>query len=215
MNIFDINFILFRVGETGVSLLEMLSVLSGLTCVFLAGRGKSLNFWFGYLYCVLLFVLFLQKQLYSSMILQPISLVINILGHYRWTHPKENERDSHKELKVTKLPSPIMVLNVVLVVLLAILWGWILKQIGLIWPDMFPPAKLPFLDSFITMMILTAQYLSAQKKIECWTAWGVVNISNIVLYILSGLVFMPIVCGCYLILAFLGNRNWRKLMKEQ
>jgi hypothetical protein len=35
------------------------------------------------------------------------------------------------------------------------------------------------------------------------------------LYILAGLVFMPIVCACYLALAFFGMSSWRKTMKEQ
>ncbi|MDD2293227.1 MAG: nicotinamide riboside transporter PnuC [Bacteroidales bacterium] len=212
---FSTNFILFSLGGVGVSLLELLSVLSGLTCVFLAGRGKTLNFWFGYVYCILLFALFMQKHLYSSMILQPISMVINVIGHYRWTHPNEKERNKDKELIVTKMSAPFRALNVILVVLLALVWGWIVQQIGQIWPDVFPPAKIPILDSFVTMMILTAQYLSAQKKIECWAAWLAVNITNIILYILAGLVFMPIVSACYLVLAVLGYKSWKQQMKEQ
>jgi len=202
-------------GGMGVSLLELLSVVTGLTCVFLAGRGKSINFWFGYVYCFLLFALFMQKHLYSSMILQPISLIINIIGHYKWTHPKAGEENKDKELKVTRMSNPVRALNVILVVLLALIWGWILQEIGQIWPDAFPPAKIPFLDAFVTMAILTAQFLSARKKIECWVAWTIVNTTNIVLYILAGLVFMPIVSACYLVLAFFGFSSWRKQMKEQ
>ncbi|MDD4670701.1 MAG: nicotinamide riboside transporter PnuC, partial [Bacteroidales bacterium] len=104
---FSTDFILFRMGGMGVSLLELLSVVTGLTCVFLAGRGKSINFWFGYVYCFLLFALFMQKHLYSSMILQPISLIINIIGHYKWTHPKAGEENKDKELKVTRMSNPV------------------------------------------------------------------------------------------------------------
>lgn len=202
-------------GGIGVTLLELLSVLTGLTCVFLAGRGKTLNFWFGYAYSALLFFLFMQKHLYSSMLLQPISLIINVVGHYRWTHPKAGEEDKKHELKVTRMKTPVRALTIILVAMLALVWGWFLQQIGQLWPGTFPPATRPFLDSFVTISILTAQYLSAQKKIECWAAWLVVNITNIILYILAGLVFMPIVSGCYLVLAFFGFARWRKLMKEQ
>ena len=57
--------------------------------------------------------------------------------------------------------------------------------------------------------------LSAQKKMECWFAWTVVNTTNIILYILAGLVFMPVVSACYLVLAYFGYNSWRKQMKEQ
>ena len=74
---FSTDFILFSLGGIGVSLIELLSVMVGLTCVFLAGRARVANFWFGYLYNILLFVMFAQKHLYFSMALQPVSLVIN------------------------------------------------------------------------------------------------------------------------------------------
>jgi nicotinamide mononucleotide transporter len=64
------------------------------------------------------------------------------------------------------------------------------------------------------MCILTAQYLSAQKKLECWAAWMVVNVTNLTLYLLSGLVFMPAVCVCYIVFAITGIATWRKEMKN-
>ena len=83
MDIFSIDYIIFTLGGVGVSLLELVAVIFGLTNVYLAGRGKSVNFWFGYIYAILLFAMFIQKHLYSSMLLQPISLAFTILGHYR------------------------------------------------------------------------------------------------------------------------------------
>ena len=87
------------------SWIDLVSSLLGLTCVFLAGRGSKYNFWVGYLYTAALFLLFLQKNLLASLLLQPVSLGINILGHYRWTHPKADEVSAEKqgELKVSML----------------------------------------------------------------------------------------------------------------
>lgn len=215
LSVFGLDNVLFSLGGSNVSLIELLSVLLGLTCVFLAGRGKVLNFWFGYVYNISLFLLFSQKHLYFSMMLQPISLIINFVGHYRWTHPSKDEADSNNQLKITRLTAHITALYVILVTLLALLLGWAMTQVSLFWPDAFPPANQPYLDAFVTVTILTAQYLSAQKKFECWMAWLVVNTTNIILYILAGLVFMPIVSACYLVLAFFGIASWRKIMKEQ
>ena len=206
---------LFAIAGNGVSLAELISVVLGLSCVFLAGRGKVLNFWFGYFYNIFLFVLFARHHLYFSMALQPVSFIINIIGHYRWTHPREGEENAVKELKITRLSMPYRARYIIFVVMLALIMGWAMQETSVLWPDAFPPARKPFLDAFVTMMILTAQYLSAQKKMECWFAWTVVNTTNIVLYILAGLVFMPVVSACYLVLAWFGFKSWRKQEKEQ
>ncbi|MDD2358787.1 MAG: nicotinamide riboside transporter PnuC, partial [Thiovulaceae bacterium] len=80
MDFFSVENVIFQIGGQGVSLLELIAVLTGLGCVYLATQRKVLNFWFGYLYNILLFFLFFQKGLYSSMLLQPVSFAINMYG---------------------------------------------------------------------------------------------------------------------------------------
>lgn len=215
MNIFSIDFILFSVAGYGVSLLELLSVMFGLTCVFLAGRGNKINYWFGYVYTILLFLLFMQKQLYSSMLLQPVSLAIAIFGHYRWTHPKKGEANKKKELKVSLMTNAERIYSIFVVAVFTVAWGYFMKDTSAQWPELFKPATRPFLDAFVVAMILLAQYLSAGKKLECWDSWLVVNTTNIILYISAGLVFMPMVSAAYLILAFFGFATWRKEWRTQ
>lgn len=210
MDFFKIDNLIFSIGGSGVSYLEFFSVLFGLTTVLLATRGKSYNYWFGYVYNFLLFFLFLQKSLYSSMLLQPISLTIAIFGHYRWTHPKKDEENKKRELKVTLLSNKNRTLHIVVIALFTLLWGVIISKLHTIFPDIFSIARNPYLDAMITGTLLTAQYLSAQKKLECWIAWLVVNTSNITLYLLAGLVFMPMVSTAYLILAIIGIISWYK-----
>ena len=202
--------IIFSIGGQGVSLLEILSVASGLTCVYLATRAKVANFWVGYLYNILLFMLFYQKGLYSSMLVQPVSFVINFFGHYRWTHPKKGEENSRNQLKVTLMGNSQRTYFVVQVFVLAALWGIVLTRLDNMFPSVFGEAQRPFLDAFVTITILTAQYLSAQKKLECWAAWFTVNVTNITLYILAGMAFLPMVSACYLVLAFFGFTMWRR-----
>ncbi len=92
-------------GGAGVSWLELIGVIAGLTCVVMAGRNNKYNFWVGYLYNILLFMLFWQRHLYSAMLLQPIAFAINAFGHWRWTHPKEDEKSAGdaSALKVSRL----------------------------------------------------------------------------------------------------------------
>ncbi len=190
--------------------IDLISAVLGLTCVVLAGRNSKYNFWVGYLYTAALFVLFYTKNLYASLLLQPISLAINILGHYRWTHPREEERssDNEKNLKVSMLSWTGRAFAIGTVLLVALAWGWTLDTL-------FPADPHPYLDSCVTVLILMAQLLSALKKWDCWIAWLIVNITQIILHISVGHIFMPIVCGLYLVNGLWSLASWMKLYKRK
>ena len=193
-----------------MNVFDLISAILGLTCVFLAGRNSKYNFYVGYLYTAALFVLFWQKSLYASLLLQPVSLAINIMGHYKWTHPKAGEESSEDaaKLKVSMLSWVERILTIVSVFLIAGLWGWILNRL-------FPADPHPYLDSCVTVLILIAQFLSAMKKWDCWIAWLLVNITQMILHISVGNLFMPIVCGLYLVNGVISLVNWRKLYNKK
>ena len=210
-----VNTVLFELGGRPVLLIDLLSAAVGLTVVFLAGRNNKYNFYVGYLYTALLFIMFWQKHLYANLILQPISLGINILGQYRWSHPRKGEETSSGDLKVTMLSWPWRGGVVALVLVLALVWGWLMSQLGTKWfVGYFPANPLPYLDCVVTVLILTAQTLSALKKWDCWIAWLFVNIANLTLYLKAGLVFMPIVSCLYLINGVWSLFSWYRLYKN-
>ena len=189
--------------------LDLLASILGITCVVLAGRNSKYNFWVGYLYTTALFALFWQNNLVASLMLQPVSLGINIMGHYRWTHPKDDEKSSQdsKALKVTMLSWPERILCIFAVFIIAFAWGWLLDRL-------FPADPHPYLDSCVTVLILMAQFLSAQKKWDCWVAWLIVNVTQMALHLSVGNFFMPIVCGLYLINGIISLLNWGNLYKK-
>lgn len=205
-----INFPVFYLGSAPVLLIDLITSVLGLTCVFLAGRNSKYNFWVGYLYTAALFFMFWNKNLYASLLLQPISLAINLLGHWRWTHPREDEKSSEDStaLKVTMLSWPERILTVLSVLMIAAVWGWLLDTL-------FPLDPHPYLDSCVTVLILMAQLLSALKKWDCWIAWLFVNITQIILHISVGHVFMPIVCGLYLVNGLWSLATWFRLYSKK
>ena len=190
-------------------LIDIITSVLGLACVFLAGRNSKYNFWVGYLYTAALFVMFWNKNLYASLLLQPVSLAINIAGHYRWTHPREDEKSASdgKKLKVSMLNWQERALTIVSVLIVAGLWGWLLDSL-------FPADPHPYLDSCVTVLILMAQLLSALKKWDCLIAWLIVNIAQIILHLSVGHIFMPIVCGLYLINGLWSLVTWMNLYKK-
>ena len=209
------NTILFEMGGKPVLLIDLLSAVFGLTTVFLAGRNSKYNFYVGYLYTALLFFMFWQKNLYANLILQPISLGINILGQYRWSHPKKDEKTESGDLKVSMLTWPQRGAVVVILAVLAAAWGWVMSMMGTHWfVGDVRPDPLPYLDGAVMMLILTAQTLSALKKWDCWIAWLFVNIANLTLYLKAGLVFMPIVSCLYLINGIWSLFTWYRLYRK-
>ena len=190
--------------------IDLISAVLGLSCVVLAGRNSKYNFWVGYLYTAALFLLFLNKNLYANLLLQPISLAINVLGHYRWTHPKEEERSSENEknLKVSMLTWTGRAFAAGMVLVVAFVWGWTLDRL-------FPTDPHPYLDSCVTVLILMAQLLSALKKWDCWIAWLIVNITQIILHLSVGNIFMPIVCALYLVNGIWSLITWMKLYNKK
>ena len=210
-----VNTILFELGGKPVLLIDLLSAVVGLTVVFLAGRNSKYNFYVGYLYTALLFFMFWQKHLYANLLLQPISLGINILGQYRWSHPRKGEETASGDLRVSMLSWPWRAGVVVLVLMLAFVWGWLMSQMGTRWfVGYFPANPLPYLDCCVTVLILTAQTLSALKKWDCWIAWLLVNIANLTLYLKAGLVFMPIVSCLYLVNGIWSLFSWYRLYRS-
>ena len=193
-----------------ISWIDIICSVLGLTTVVLAGRNSKYNFWVSYLYTAALFVMFYDKNLYASLMLQPVSLAINILGHWRWTHPREGEQSSKdaKSLKVSMLSWPERLLCLVAVFAVAGVWGWTLDRL-------FPADPHPYLDSCVTVLILLAQLLSSLKKWDCWVAWLLVNISQMALHISVGNIFMPIVCGLYLVNGIWSLASWKKLYKNE
>ena len=204
-----LNLILFELAGRPVLLMDLVSSVLGLTCVFLAGRNSKYNFWVGYMYTAALFFLFWNRSLYANLLLQPISLAINILGHYRWTHPSSSERsseDRHK-LRVSMLSWGERILCLLGVGVVAFAWGWLLNRL-------FPADPHPYLDSVVTALILLAQLLSALKKWDCWIVWLAVNVTQIILHLRVGNVFMPIVCSLYLINGLWSLASWMKLYRR-
>ena len=204
------DLILFSLGGKPVLLMDLISSLLGLTCVFLAGRNSKYNFWVGYLYTAALFFLFWSRNLYANLLLQPISLAINVLGHWRWTHPRESERSSEdsSRLKVSMLSWRDRGFVVAAILVIALVWGWAMDSL-------FPADPHPYLDCCVTVLILTAQLLSALKKWDCWIAWLLVNVTQIILHLSVGNVFMPVVCALYLVNGLWSLATWWKLYQKK
>jgi nicotinamide mononucleotide transporter len=73
----------------------------------------------------------------------------------------------------------------------------------------------PYLDTFTTAAAFVAMWLMANKKIENWIFWIVTNVVSVPLYFVKGYGFTGIQYVIFLMLAFLGYKEWKKNLSKQ
>jgi len=72
---------------------------------------------------------------------------------------------------------------------------------------------IPFLDSFTTGAAFAAMWLLANKKIENWIFWIVVNVVSVPLYFIKGFGFTGVQYVVFLVLAIFGYLEWERRIK--
>lgn len=164
--------------------LEIIAVVFGVVAIWLASKGRVVNFGIGLVNCVLYGILFGREGLYSGMILQGIYFVINLYGLYSWRKP---EVDTDKELKIMWLTMKERVLVGVVIVATGVLWGMGVKWGAQLLPENIQEPQYPMLDAILTTASIVAQILLTHKKIDNWVMWVLVDVVYIGLFLMVGM----------------------------
>lgn len=211
---FDINTTFFTVLGYAMSYLEFFGVLTGLAAVWLSARAHIWSWPVGIMNVVLSFFLYFQVQLYPDMLLQVFFFVTNIIGWWRWSHPKENEADRKNELRVSYMSRRQQWFTIVV----GITGTWLLGSFASRLHDWFPmvfalPSAYPFVDSFIMTMSIITTFFMIQKKIESWIIWIVVDLVATYLYFVKGIKFYSFEYLIFTGIAAYGLYHWMKEFK--
>ena len=164
--------------------LEVIAVVFGVVAIWLASKGRVVNFGIGLVNCVLYGILFGREGLYSGMILQGIYFVINLYGLYSWRKP---EVDTDKELKIMWLTMKDRVLVGVVIVATGVLWGMGVKWGAQLLPENIQEPQYPMVDDILTTASVVAQILLTHKKIDNWVIWVLVDVVYIGLFLMVGM----------------------------
>ena len=164
--------------------LEIIAVVFGVVAIWLASKGRVVNFGIGLVNCVLYGILFGREGLYSGMILQGIYFVINLYGLYSWRKP---EVDTDKELKIMWLTIKERVLVGVVIVATGVLWGMGVKWGAQLLPENIQEPQYPMVDAILTTASVVAQILLTHKKIDNWVIWVLVDVVYIGLFLMVGM----------------------------
>ncbi|HSA54524.1 MAG TPA: nicotinamide riboside transporter PnuC [Gemmatimonadaceae bacterium] len=177
--------------------IEAFAALFGIISVYL---GTRQNVWIwptGIVNVGLYIIVFYQARLYADMGLQVVYLVLSAYGWYAWLYGGAQ----HSALRVTRTTPRVLL--ALLVVNLAV---WLALATIL---DRHTDAVLPWLDSLLATTSLVAQWMMTRKLLESWLVWIAVDIVYVPMYVSRGLDVTAVLYAVFLILAFVGYRDWR------
>jgi nicotinamide mononucleotide transporter len=209
MSFFDIDNIFFETMGYSMSYLEFFGTLAGLIAIALSADANVWSWPIGIINVVLFFFLFYQVQLYPDMFLQVFFFATNLMGWWRWTHPKKFEEDRKHELRVSYMQRKQFILVFILGVTGTFLFGSLAENIHEIFPAIFPkPSAFPYLDSFVTVMSIITTFLMINKKIESWVLWILIDVIATYMYFVKGIKFVGLEYLLFCFIAAFGLWNW-------
>lgn len=211
---FDIDTIFFTLWNYPMSYLEFFGVLTGSLATWLVARNNVWTWPVAISSVFLFFFLFYQVQLYPDMFLQVFFLITYLMGWWRWTHPRDDERvtksnSQQKTLRITRMTAPQLVTWSTAGVVSTALLGTFARNLHTWFPLVFSqPSAFPYLDSFTTVLSIIGTFLMIEKRLECWYVWLVVDIISTYMYFVKDVKLVGVEYFFFCFLAALGARNW-------
>lgn len=213
-NIFSIDYTIFTFQDYKMSLIELVGTLFGFWAVWLSTKEKVSSWYIGILNVVCFFWMFYQIQLYSDMLLQVYFFITNLMGWYFWTHPKKGDENLSNQLKINVLNQNQKIATGVFIALGTLFVGLFIGRVHEIMPYFFQkPASFPYLDTFILMASIAAQYLLTKKYIESWLLWIAIDVVATGVYFQKNILLTSFEYFVFAVVAVYGFLNWQKNSK--
>ncbi len=149
------------------------------------------------------FVLLARAGLVFQTGLQLFYMAMAVYGWWHWRHPgRRRER-----LPISTWPLRTHLVLIAGVGLVSLATGWLLARSG--------GTAMPYLDAATTWFAVAATFMVAQKKLENWLYWVVIDAASLVLFAAQGLVLTAALMGLYTLLAaYAGSRWWIRFRRQ-
>ncbi|RLA70886.1 MAG: nicotinamide riboside transporter PnuC [Epsilonproteobacteria bacterium] len=182
---------------------EILAVVFGIAYVLLAAKESLWTWLFAFLSTIIYTVLFWEGALVSSSLLNFYYMGMAVYGFILWrSGGKKGE-----ELEITGWSVKKNTAMIISGLVIAIILGYL--------SDTYTDAKFAYLDTFVMVFSVLATWMLANKILENWLYWMVVDSAAIVLYWQSGYLATIVLFALYVMLAFYGYSSWRKVKNAE
>ena len=183
--------------------LETLAVFLGIGYLLLAMRESSLCWYCAFFSTALYVWIFGDVSLYMESALNVYYMAMAIYGWLQWQRGGADKSG----VKIVRWTARQHILGVAIILAASVTSGYLLSS--------NTAAKLPYLDSFTTWGSVFTTIMVAQKVLENWLYWIVINSVSIYLYIDRGLDQTAAMFFLYLVLATIGFLTWKKAYDTQ
>lgn len=186
-----------------------LTLLSAILCSYYSSEGKSINYLYGIINCILVAIIGFKNNLYGLFIFYFfIFMPLQITGYLSWKkHVDDNNNVIVREFNLK---------NSIIITLSCVIGSFIIAYLL----NLIPTQRLAFLDASSNILNLCAFLLMMLRFKECWWIWLVNNLIDLTIWILNVLnngsnsVMMLIVSIMYLLINIYGIIKWHFSVKR-
>lgn len=187
-----------------MSIWEVVAVILGIAYLVLAMRQSILCWYAAFGSTAIFSWLFWDVSLVMESGLNVYYLIMAIYGWSVWRGNKEKS-ETNVAIKTWSLSRHALVISGIILMSLATGYGL----------EKNTSAALPYLDSFTTWGAVITTYMVAQKVLENWLYWLVIDTVAIYLFIDRELYLTALLMIVYVVLATIGWFMWLKEYRQQ
>lgn len=183
--------------------IEIIGAVIGLLYLFFEYRASRWLWPVSVLMPLFYVWIFFQSKFYADMGINVYYFFASIYGWIRWNR----EKNQGTGLPITHTPKRLMLPLTVIGLSLFALIALILHR--------YTDSPVVVGDSLTTALSILGMWMLAQKHVEQWWLWFVVNIISCGLYLWKGLYPTAALFAIYSVISVFGYYKWRRLMKQQ
>ena len=183
--------------------IEIAGAVIGLLYLYLEYRASVYLWPVGVIMPLFYIYIFFVSRFYADMGINIYYLFASIYGWIRWNKSASQEQS----LAISHMPYRYWGVALLALSILFAGIAWILIR--------FTDSPVPFGDSFTTALSIVAMWMLANKYIEQWGLWIVVNVVSCALYAWKGLYPTALLYVVYSIVPVFGYFKWKQLMLSE
>ncbi|MCF6279574.1 MAG: nicotinamide riboside transporter PnuC [Flavobacteriaceae bacterium] len=221
----------YRTAPTYLIILEFIAMVFGIISVIYAKKENKLVFPTGFISTSIYIYILYYWEIYGDLTINIYYTIMSVYGWYMW-NKLINNKEEHIPISRTNKKEKIIAFGIFIVASFFVIF---IYRTNNVMPNHFDFIEsvnfavqnltsgnlekfriaVPFIDTFTTATAFVAMWLMTQKKIENWTFWIATNILSIPLYFVKGLGFTGIQYAVFLVLAFQGYKQWKKILDKK
>ncbi len=212
--------------------IEFVAMAFGILSVYFSKKANILVYPTGIISTALYVYLLSKWQMYGDLIINIYYTLMSIYGWWLWS--RDVNPETHRLTRISRCTKKdclytflIFVFTSIFVIAVYKYYGVMPKGMGIKESFHYVMEHLksgslaqirqitPYLDTFTTGAAFAAMWLMANKKLESWILWIIVNIASVPLYFIKGYGFTGIQYFIFLVMAFYGYKEWKQMLQNQ